>query len=97
MWWPEGELGEGSLGRPYLSRQKVSREKTGGIVSKSCGGGGDAVRHSSVRPSHGSAGARAPARRLRQAFPMKRRMPSAIPKAPMVETRFQKPKPASAA
>ena len=65
-------------------------------MSKSWGGGGDEVRHSSVRPSHGSADAGAPRVRLRHALTMKRSTPSAIPKAPTVETAFQKVHPAAA-
>src|SRR2546426_12716221 len=94
MWSWEGA--GGAPRGPYFSLQKVSRPETGGIVSKSCGGGGDDVRHSSVRPSHGSAGAGAPARRLRHALTMKRRTPSAIPKRPRGETRFRKVQPAPA-
>src|SRR2546422_5930784 len=98
--WSGGGAARGRpppAGRRFFPGKKVSGRETGGIVSKSGGGGGDDVRHSSVRPSHGSAGAGAPARRLRHALTMKRRTPSAIPKAPRVETAFQKVQPASAA
>src|SRR5215475_14460519 len=84
-------------GRPYFSRQKVSRPSTGGISLKSWGGGGDEVRHSSVRPSQASPGAGAPATRLRHALTMNRATAAAIPNAPTVEMKFQNVHPASAA
>src|SRR5437016_5814975 len=96
--WMWSWVGAGGAPRgPYFSLQNVSLPRTGGIVSKSCGGGGDEVRHSSVRPSHGSAGAGAPARRLHHALTMKRRTPAAIPKAPTVETAFQRVQPVAPA
>src|SRR5262245_65812370 len=39
---------------PYFSRQNESRPYTGGIVSKSCTGGGDGVRHYRVGASQGT-------------------------------------------
>src|SRR2546428_13328653 len=91
MWSWEGA--GGAPRGPCFSLQNVSLPRTGGIVSKSCGGGGDEVRHSSVRPSHGSAGAGAPARRLPHALTMKRGTPAPVPKAATVETAFQKGQP----
>ncbi len=73
---------------PCFSRQKESRPYTGGIASKSCAGGGDEVRHSSVRPSQGSAGAGAPRERLRQAFTMKISTATPMPNAPIVEAKL---------
>src|SRR6266852_2052208 len=60
-------------------------------------GGGDGIDHSSVRPSHGSGLATLPARAVLITFPMNTRNESAIVKAPMVETRFQKFQPRSPA
>src|SRR5207244_11404664 len=81
--------------RPYFSRQNVSRPSTGGIVSKSCGGGGDDVRHSSVRPSQGSARAAVPARKLRRALSAKSSTPRPMPKAPTVDAKLAVVQPAS--
>src|SRR2546428_108917 len=76
-------------------REAVRVHTRGGVVSKLRSGGGDDVRHSSVRPSQGSAGAGAPLRRLRQALSMKRSTPTPIPKAPTVEARLPVLQPAS--
>src|SRR5262249_56034808 len=90
-WWGGGRGGRGRGGGRgggrYFSGQKASRLGAGGIVSKSCAGGGDEVRHSSVRPSHGSGGAGAPRRRLRHPFTMKTSTATPMPKAPIVEAR----------
>src|SRR5262245_22497704 len=80
---------------PYFSRQNESRPYTGGIVSKSCTGGGDDVRHSSVRPSQGSADAAAPRRRLCHALTMNSSTAMPMPKAPMVEAKLAVVQPTS--
>src|SRR5215831_16909710 len=60
-------------------------------------GGGEGIVHSSVRPSHGSAGAGAPERAVVATFHRKTSSESAIVKAPTVATRFQKFQPRSGA
>src|SRR3989475_10374475 len=96
--WMWSWVGAGGAPRgPYFSLQNVSLPRTGGIVSKSCGGGGDEVRHSSVRPSHGSAGAGAPARRPPHPLTLKRRTPAAHPEAPAGEAAVPRVQPAAPA
>ena len=63
------------------------------MTSKLCTGGGEDVRHSSVRPSHGSGPAGGPCRSERTALIAKSRIESAMPKAPIVDIRFQNSQP----
>src|SRR3989442_6478293 len=86
MWSWEGA--GGAPRGPYFSLQNVSLPRTGGIVSKSCGGGGDEVRHSIVRASHGAAGAQAAALGVHLGLTIKRGEPVVIAQAPSVDTTF---------
>src|SRR5262249_61387548 len=47
---------------PYFCTQKSSRSCTVGTTAKLYTGGGEGIVHSSVRPSHGSAGGGGPGR-----------------------------------
>src|SRR5262245_36135478 len=87
---------ERSRARPYFSRQNESKPRTRGISSKSWGGGGEEVRHSSVRPSQGSPVACGAVRRLRTAFTAKSKTAIPMPKAPTVDARLQKSQPTPA-
>src|SRR5574342_207565 len=75
---------------PCFCTQKSSRAWTVGTAAKLYTGGGEGMVHSSVRPSHGSAGAGAPHRVVAITFKMKTRNDSTITNTPIVETRFQK-------
>src|ERR1700682_6324140 len=77
------------LPSPYFCAQKSSRSWTTGTVAKLYTGGGDGMVHSSVRPSHGSAGAAAPERVVVITLQMKTRNESTMTNAPMVATMFQ--------
>src|SRR5712692_7288114 len=74
---------------PYFLAQSSSRPRTAGISAKLCTGGGDGTDHSRVRPSHGSAGAVTPRRRLWKALRRKTSIERARRNAPTVEVRFQ--------
>src|SRR2546423_7466757 len=74
----------------YLRCQKSSREWTTGTSSKLYSGGGEEVVHSSVRASHGSAGASLGLRIVMITFTRNSPIDAAIMNAPIVETRFQK-------
>ena len=82
---------------PYFCTQKSSRSCTTGTTAKLYTGGGDGMVHSSVRPSHGSAGAGAPERVVLNTFQRKTRKDSTMISAPTVATRFQKFHPRSGA
>src|ERR1700693_3094500 len=82
---------------PYFCAQKSSRSWTTGTVAKLYTGGGEGMVHSSVRPSHGSAGAAAPDRVFLNTFKRKTRNDSTMISAPPVATRFQKFHPRSGA
>src|SRR6266446_2087452 len=82
---------------PYFCTQKSSRSCTTGTTAKLYTGGGDGIVHSRVRPSHGSAGAGAPERVVLTTLARKTRKETAMVKAPMVATRFQKFQPKSGA
>src|SRR5713101_7184538 len=82
---------------PYFCTQKSSRSCTTGTTAKLYTGGGDGMVHSSVRPSHGSAGAGAPERVVLTTFPRKTSRESTMISAPTVATRFQKFHPRSGA
>src|SRR5215470_6081410 len=82
---------------PYFCTQKSSRSRTMGTTAKLYTGGGEGIVHSSVRPSQGSAGAGAPERAVVTTFHRKTSSESAMVKAPMVATRFQKFQPRSGA
>src|SRR5215831_9133185 len=82
---------------PYFCTQNSSRSCTVGTTAKLYTGGGEGIVHSRVRPSHGSAGAGAPERVGVTTFHRKMSRESAMVKAPMVATRFQKFQPRSGA
>src|SRR6266487_1525552 len=95
--WAGGEGLRGGMPwpSPYFCTQKSSRSWTMGSTAKLYTGGGEGIVHSRVRPSHGSAGAGAPERVVLTTLPRKTRKDSAMVKAPMVATRFQKFQPRS--
>jgi hypothetical protein len=64
--------------------------------SKLYGGGGDGVAHSRPDAPHGSAGAGAPARRLRHTLTKNTSTLSATVNAPIVDSRLSPDQPASA-
>src|SRR5215510_3486441 len=82
---------------PYFCTQKSSRSCTTGTTAKLYTGGGDGIVHSSVRPSHGSAGAVTPERVVFTTFKRKTSRESTMISEPTVATRFQKFHPRSGA
>ena len=82
---------------PCFCSHSSSRPCTVGMTPKLWTGGGEAMVHSSVRPSQGSGLATAPARIVFHTLAMKTRNDTAIRKAPTVDTRFQKFHPRSGA
>src|SRR6266508_160603 len=82
---------------PYFCTQNSSRSCTTGTTAKLYTGGGEGMVHSSVRPSHGSAGAGAAERVVMITFQRKTRNESTITSEPIVATMFQKFQPRSGA
>src|SRR6266536_2795641 len=72
-------------------------DRTGGSRSKLWAGGGEGVAHSSVKPSHGSAGALRGLRRVTITLTRKTRIATAITKAPRVASELRKVQPRSGA
>src|SRR6266540_5062841 len=75
---------------PYFSSQSSSRSCTVGTSAKLYTGGGDGMDHSRVRPSQGSGPAGVPDRKVFTTLTMKIANDSAMIRAPIVDTRFQK-------
>src|SRR5215468_8871779 len=105
MWIEAGSTRGGAAGvrggvpwpSPCFWIQKSSRACTTGTTAKLYTGGGDGMVHSSVRPSHGSAGAGAPERVVFTTFKRKTSRENTMISEPTVATRFQKFHPRSGA
>src|SRR5258705_4837998 len=96
MWMDEVSTWAGGAGlrggvpwpSPYFCTQKSSRSWTTGSTAKLYTGGGEGMVHSSVRPSHGSAGAGEPELVVLTPLPRKTTKERALANASIVATRL---------